>query len=153
MPCPGSGFAYCVGDAKLENDQVDDVSKPVCRSVAFGGASSEVKAQRIKSYLPSRDSYKPAVFRVNKIGVEPEPEPADHTGRPTDIKRIDVWISYRADVDGINPELNLNFGLSYWQTSSGLSLADINGQNLECPSPSVLRLSHGRILTVIERPI
>jgi hypothetical protein len=27
----------------------------------------------------------------------------DRTGRPTDIKRIDVWIS-RADVDGINPE-------------------------------------------------
>ena len=71
----------------------------------------------------------------------------DRTGRPTDIKRIDVWISHRADVDGINPELNLNFGLSYWQTSSGLSLADINGQNLECPSPGVLRLSHGRILT------
>jgi hypothetical protein len=39
----------------------------------------------------------------------------DRTGRPTDIKRIDVWISHRADVDGINPELNLNFGLSYWQ--------------------------------------
>ncbi|KAJ6608331.1 glycosyl transferase family 90-domain-containing protein [Mycena sp. CBHHK59/15] len=39
MPCPGSGFAYCVGNAKLENDRVGDVSKPVCRSVAFGGAS------------------------------------------------------------------------------------------------------------------
>ncbi|KAJ6579833.1 hypothetical protein B0H10DRAFT_1962766 [Mycena sp. CBHHK59/15] len=30
MPCPGSGFAYCVGNAKLENDRVGDVSKP-CR--------------------------------------------------------------------------------------------------------------------------
>jgi hypothetical protein len=29
MPCPGSDFAYCVGDVKLENDQVGDVSKPV----------------------------------------------------------------------------------------------------------------------------
>ncbi|KAJ6559639.1 hypothetical protein B0H19DRAFT_1260343 [Mycena capillaripes] len=41
MPCPGSGFAYCVGDAKLENDRVGDVSKPVFRSVAFGGASQQ----------------------------------------------------------------------------------------------------------------
>jgi hypothetical protein len=28
----------------------------------------------------------------------------DRTGRPTDIKCINVWISHRADVDGINPE-------------------------------------------------
>ncbi|KAJ7883118.1 hypothetical protein B0H13DRAFT_2538519 [Mycena leptocephala] len=43
MPCPGSGFAYCVGDAKLENDQVDDVSKPVsgkamCRALRYVSA-------------------------------------------------------------------------------------------------------------------
>ncbi|KAJ7939163.1 hypothetical protein B0H13DRAFT_1850898 [Mycena leptocephala] len=28
MPCLGSRFASCVGDAKLENDRVGDVSKP-----------------------------------------------------------------------------------------------------------------------------
>ncbi|KAJ6598756.1 hypothetical protein B0H10DRAFT_1959221 [Mycena sp. CBHHK59/15] len=43
MPCPGSGFAYCVGDAKLENDRVGDVSKPVsgkamCRALRYVSA-------------------------------------------------------------------------------------------------------------------
>jgi hypothetical protein len=43
MPCPGSGFAYCVGNAKLENDRVDDVSKPVsgkamCRALRYVSA-------------------------------------------------------------------------------------------------------------------
>ncbi|KAJ6529789.1 hypothetical protein B0H19DRAFT_1082894 [Mycena capillaripes] len=43
MACPGSGFAYCVGDAKLENDRVGDVSKPVsgkamCRALRYVSA-------------------------------------------------------------------------------------------------------------------
>ncbi|KAJ6596576.1 hypothetical protein B0H10DRAFT_2197132 [Mycena sp. CBHHK59/15] len=48
--CPGSGFAYCVGDAKLENDRVGDVSKPVsgkamCRGLRY--VSAFLKLDRV----------------------------------------------------------------------------------------------------------
>ncbi|KAJ7816721.1 hypothetical protein B0H13DRAFT_1923424 [Mycena leptocephala] len=57
MPCPGSGFAYCVGDAKLENDRVGDVSKPVsgkamCRALRY--VSAFLKLDRSRGPTTSR---------------------------------------------------------------------------------------------------